>query len=44
MINEGLTSLSNSDTDYFYSRHICNTCTLGKSHKMSHNKCHTNVL
>ena len=40
MINEGLTSLPYSDMDNFYTKHICKTCALGKSHKKSHNKSH----
>ena len=40
MINEGLTSLPYSDMDNFYTKHICKTCALGKSHKHSHNKTH----
>ena len=33
MINEGSTSLPYSDMDNFYTKHICKTCALGKSHK-----------
>ena len=40
MINEGLTSLPYSDTDKFFSKHVCRTCALGKSHRKAHNKCH----
>ena len=40
MINEGLTSLPYSDMDNFFTKHICKTCPLGKSHKHAHNKTH----
>ena len=40
MINEGLISLAYSDIDNFYTRYICRTCALGKTHNKSHNKCH----
>ena len=40
MVNVGLTSLPYSDMDNFYTKYICKTYALGKSHKKSHNKSH----
>ena len=39
MIYEGLTSLPYSNTDNFYTKHVCRSCALGKSSKKAHNKC-----